>query len=267
MSFSSAVCSVRPRAAAVAASHAAFELKEECMKITELDNPAWSALTSRHSHLAIGDGPVRRYPAEVSPFAAVESIEALPILAERMADGETAVLWSPDELDAPEGLDLVVCFPILQMAAFDFRPAEVNDDAEALTSANVNEMIELTTLMKPGPFGLRTIEMGNYIGLHENGRLAAMAGERMKLADFTEISAICVHPDFQGRGHARRLTSILGKRIIADGCVPFLNVLPENVAAIALYESLGFTLRRQLHVHLLRRPGGELADDPFFSSL
>lgn len=237
------------------------------MKITELDNPAWSALTSRHAHLAIGDGPVRRYPAEVSPFAALETPDALPVLAERMAEGETAVLWSPDELEAPEGLELMVHFPILQMAAFDFRPANVADDAEPLTTANVEEMIDLTTLMKPGPFGSRTIEMGSYIGVHENGRLAAMAGERMKPADFTEISAICVHPDFQGHGYARRLTSILGKRIVADGRVPFLNVLPENTAAIGLYESLGFVLRRRLHVHLLRRPGGDVADDPFFSSL
>ncbi len=237
------------------------------MKITELDNPAWSALTSRHAHLAIGDGPVRRYPAEVSPFAAIETPGALPLLAERMAEGETAVLWSPDELQTPEGLDLLVHFPILQMAGYDFRPADVADDAEPLTPENVDEMIELTTLMKPGPFGARTIEMGGYIGVFEDGRLAAMAGERMKPADFTEISAICVHPDFQGRGHARRLTSILGKRIVADGRVPFLNVLPENATAIGLYESLGFTLRRQLHVHLLRRPGGEMADDPFFSSL
>ena len=237
------------------------------MKITELDNPAWSALTGRHSHLAIGDGSVRRYPADVSPFAAIETSNALPVLAERMAEGETAVLWSPEELETPEGLDLLVHFPILQMAGYEFQPAEVTDEAQPLTPENVNEMIALTTLMKPGPFGTRTIEMGSYIGVFEDGRLAAMAGERMKPADFTEISAICVHPDFQGRGHARRLTSILGKRIVADGRVPFLNVLPENTPAIGLYESLGFTLRRRMHVHLFRKPGGDMAADPFFSSL
>ena len=237
------------------------------MKITELDNPAWSALTGRHSHLAIGDGPVRRYPADISPFAAVETPDALPVLADRMAEGDTAVLWAPEELETLEGLDLLVHFPILQMAAFNFKPMDTADDAQPLTPENVDEMIALTTLTKPGPFGTRTIEMGSYIGVFEDGRLAAMAGERMKPADFTEISAICVHPDFQGRGHARRLTSILGKRIVADGRVPFLNVLPENTVAIGLYENLGFTLRRRLHVHLFRKPGGDMADDPFFSSL
>lgn len=235
--------------------------------MTELDNPAWAALTGRHAHLAIGDGPVRRYPAEISPFAALESPAALPVLAERMAEGETAVLWSPCELEAPAGVELVVAFPIIQMAAFAFTPAEAMDNAEALDLTHVDEMIDLTTLMKPGPFGIRTLEMGNYIGVHENGRLAAMAGERMKLQGFTEISAICVHPEHQGRGHARRLTSILGKRIVADGRVPFLNVLPENATAIGLYESLGFRLRRVMQVHLLRKPGGDVANDPFFSSL
>lgn len=236
------------------------------MDIFELDNPAWAALKGRHAHLATGDGPVRRYPAEVSPFAALETPDALPVLAERMAEGETAVLWSPDELEAPTGVELVARFPIIQMVAFDFAPVDARD-AEALTLAHVDEMIALTTLMKPGPFGNRTFEMGNYIGVHENGRLAAMAGERMKPLGFTEISAICVHPEHQGRGHARRLTSILGKRIVADGRVPFLNVLPENAAAIALYESLGFRLRRLMQVHLLRKPGGYITHDPFFSSL
>jgi GNAT superfamily N-acetyltransferase len=237
------------------------------MKITELDNPAWSALTGRHSHLAVGNGPVRRYPAEISPFAAIETPDALPVLAERMAEGEVALLWSPEKLVLPDDLELMVHFPILQMAAFDFRPLDIVDDAEPLTTVDIGQMIELTTLMKPGPFGQRTIEMGSYIGVFEEEQLAAMAGERMKPMDFTEISAICVHPDFQGRGHARRLTSILGKRIVADGRVPFLNVLPENTAAIGLYESLGFTLRRRMHVQLFRHPGGDVADDSFFSSL
>ena len=237
------------------------------MDISALDNPAWSALTGRHAALASGDGPVLRYPAEVSPFAALEAPSALPVLASRMSDGDTAVLWSPDALEAPPGLDLVVRFPCLQMAAFDFRPADVADDASAMTMDDVDDMIALTSLTKPGPFARRTVEMGSYIGVRADGRLAALAGERMKPEGFTEISAICVHPDNQGQGHARRLTSIMGRRIVADGKVPFLNVLPDNRPAITLYESLGFRPRRLMQVHLLRRPGGDAAPDAFFSSL
>ncbi len=237
------------------------------MDVTQLDNPAWFALNSRHAGLASGDGPVRRYPAEVSPFSAIATPDALPILAERMREGDVAVLWSPIDLQAPEGIELVIRFPCLQMVAFDFRPADVEDDADVLGAADVQEMQDLAVLTKPGPFGTRTIEMGHYIGVHEQGKLVAMAGERMKPDAFTEISAVCVHPDHLGRGHARRLMSIVGKRITADGRVPFLNVLPDNTGAIKLYESMGFTPRLMMQVHLLRRPGGDGATDSFFSSL
>jgi len=237
------------------------------MDVTELDNPAWAALTGRHAHLAIGDGPVRRYPADVSPFSAIESPEALPVLAERMTEGDAAVLWSPDELEAPEGVELVMRFDCLQMVAFDFHPAEAADDADVLGLAHAPRMQDLAILTKPGPFGLRTPDMGHYVGVHAGGQLVAMAGERMKPQAFTEISAVCVHPDHLGRGHARRLMSIVGKRIVADGRVPFLNVLPDNFGAIKLYESLGFTPRHMMKVHLLRKPGGDGATDAFFSSL
>ncbi len=237
------------------------------MDITQLDNPAWQALNGRHAHLAIGDGGVKRYPAEVSPFAAIESVAALPGLTDLLAPGDNAVLWSPQDLDAPDGLELVMRFPCLQMAGLDFRPADVADDAPAMTPADASEMQDLAILTKPGPFGLRTIEMGSYIGVRDGGRLVAMAGERMKPNDFTEISAICVHPDYLGKGHARRLSSIIGKRILADGRMPFLNVLPDNTPAIRLYESLGFTPRRMMQVHLFSRPGGDGQSDAFFKSL
>lgn len=237
------------------------------MDVSQLDNPAWFALNGRHAHLASGDGPVRRYPAEVSPFAALTEPSALPVLAERLSEGDSAVLWSPIDLDAPEGIELVIRFPCLQMVAFDFRPADVTDDADVLGLADVQDMQDLAILTKPGPFGTRTIEMGHYIGVHADAKLVAMAGERMKPDAFTEISAVCVHPDHLGRGHARRLMSIIGKRIVADGRVPFLNVLPDNTGAIKLYETLGFTARRLMQVHLLRRPGGEGSTDSFFSSL
>lgn len=237
------------------------------MDLRELDNPAWAALNSRHAHLAIGEGQAKCYPAEVSPIAGVANLDALPDLAGILAPGGTAVIWAAEETQAPEGLELVLHFPLLQMAAFDPKPADVPDDAEAMTPADAPAMQQLAVLTKPGPFGLRTIEMGNYIGIHDGQSIIAMVGERMKPSNFTEISAICVHPDHQGKGHARRLTSIMMKRVVADGRVPFLNVLPDNRPAIALYESLGFVPRRLMEVHLFRKPGDDGTGDPFFSSL
>lgn len=236
------------------------------MDISVLDNPAWHALNGRHADLAQRHGPILRYPSDVSPFAAFETAGDMAALPDALGEGETAVIWWPQELDAPAGLDLLVRFPILQMAAFDFR-RETIEAAEVMTEADVPAMIELTTLTKPGPFTTRTRDFGHYVGVRDQGRLIAMAGERMKPGNFTEISAICTHPDYQGRGLARRLTQIIGNRIVAAGQVPFLNVLPDNAPARALYGKLGFTLRRQMFVHLLRKPGGEAVDDPFFSSL
>jgi ribosomal protein S18 acetylase RimI-like enzyme len=237
------------------------------MDVSELDNPAWAALSGRHAHLASGDGAVKRYPGEVSPFAAVADDADLPALTDWLAPGDNAVIWATGEREAPDGLDLVVRFPCLQMVAFEPTPADVAGDAEIMTAADAPAMQALAQLTKPGPFGLRTIEMGGYIGVRDGQTIVAMAGERMKPDRFTEVSAICVHPDHQGKGHARRLTSIMMNRVVADGRVPFLNVLPDNRPAIALYESLGFKPRRLMQVHLLRKPGGDGGNDPYFSSL
>ncbi|HVZ29387.1 MAG TPA: GNAT family N-acetyltransferase [Asticcacaulis sp.] len=237
------------------------------MDIRELDNPAWAALNGRHAHLAQGEGAVKRYPADVSPFSAIAEDAGLPALAEAMTPGDNAVIWATDEHDAPDGLELVVRFPCLQMVAFDARPIDTPDDAEAMTAADAPAMQALAVLTKPGPFGLRTIEMGSYVGVRHGREIVAMAGERMKPDRFTEVSAICVHPDHQGKGHARRLTSIMMKRVLADGRVPFLNVLPDNRPAIALYESLGFAPRRLMQVHLFSKPGGDGSNDPYFRSL
>ncbi|MGN6422425.1 MAG: GNAT family N-acetyltransferase [Asticcacaulis sp.] len=236
------------------------------MDTSLLDNPAWHALNGRHAHLAQKRGPILRYPADVSPFIGFEQAEDSAILPDVLAEGETALIWWPEELATPAGLDLIVRFPILQMAAFDFQPVEI-EAADVMGDDDVADMIALTALTKPGPFTTRTRHFGHYVGVREEGKLIAMAGERMKPGNFTEISAICTHPDYQGRGLAKRLTQIIGARIVKAGQTPFLNVLPENVSARALYDRLGFTLRRQMFVHLLRKPGGEAADDPFFSSL
>jgi ribosomal protein S18 acetylase RimI-like enzyme len=236
------------------------------MDTSLLDNPAWHALSGRHAHLAQKRGPILRYPSDISPFIGFEQAEDSAILPDVLAEGETALIWWPEELATPAGLDLIVRFPILQMAAFGFQPVKI-EAADVMGDDDVTDMIALTALTKPGPFTTRTRHFGHYVGVRDGGKLIAMAGERMKPGNFTEISAICTHPDYQGRGLAKRLTQIIGTRIVESGRTPFLNVLPENVSARALYDRLGFTLRRQMFVHLLRKPGGEAADDPFFSSL
>src|ERR1700678_2989023 len=124
--------------------------------------------------------------------------------------------------------------------------------AEKLTPADVPEMVALAELTKPGPFGTRTRELGEYLGIRQSKRLVAMAGERLHLPGYTEVSAVCTHPDFQGRGYARELMSILMRQNILRGGDPLLHVRQENVSSIHLYEKLGFRTRRLLHFVIVR---------------
>ncbi len=121
-----------------------------------------------------------------------------------------------------------------------------------LGASDVADMLDLAGRTRPGPFGPRTIEFGQYIGLRVEGALAAMAGERMRFGRFVEISAVCVDPDHRGKGYAAVLMTRLAERLQAQGLTPILHVFADNAGAIALYEKLGFAKRRTLHLTVLR---------------
>jgi len=133
-------------------------------------------------------------------------------------------------------------------------PAEVpagEADIVTLGAGDVPAMMELTKLTRPSPFTPRAHELGTFLGIRVDGRLAAMAGERMKPAGYTEMTAICVHPDFRGRGYAQILLGAIARQISARGEIPFLHVFSDNSAAIALYRRQGMEIRRRLHVTVL----------------
>jgi predicted GNAT family acetyltransferase len=141
-----------------------------------------------------------------------------------------------------------------QMVCEDLKPAKPVD-AIKLTSADMSEILELIALAEPGPFLSRTIEMGQYLGFRQDGRLVAMAGERLHLTGFCEISAVCTHPEIRGRGYASALTSMAATAIIARGEVPFLHVDPNNEVAIRIYQKLGFRLREEIQLNMLQKVG------------
>ena len=165
------------------------------------------------------------------------------------------VLFTTAALEPIDGLEMVMTGHLLQMAATAFAPFRGAPGLRPLHTADVPAMQGLVDLTHPGPFAPRTIEMGRYLGVIDGGELVAMAGERLRLDGFTEVSAVCTHPDHRGRGYAKALVSAVAEAIVERGETPFLQVLPANQPAIATYERLGFATRRTLHLTVARRPG------------
>lgn len=220
-----------------------------------LDNPIWSSLTTLHARFAEGGALAKRFPPDVTTLAAMgePTFEAYSSLA-HVLKGSGAALFLDQPPAIPPGWTTIHASEILQMVCekSEMELASEQQPAQALTLADTDEMIALAELTKPGPFGKRTRELGHYIGIRESNRLAAMAGERLHLRGYTEVSAVCTHPDFQGRGFAGQLISMLMRRIMQRGEIPILHVRHDNPGAIHLYEKLGFRTRRLIHFVILR---------------
>ena len=223
-----------------------------------LDNPLWSSLTTRHRHLARAAGGLLRYPADVAPFVACPA-------GERVSDAALAELIAPDEPvyaigprpSVPAGWRVDDLGTILQMVCESPRAGAVERDATpAIVELGERErpsVVALAALVYPHYFRRRTMELGRYFGIFDGGALAAMAGERMGMPGWREISAVCTHPDFVGRGLARRLLEFLASDIATRGETPFLHVSRDNARAVRLYEQNGFVVRTAMPFASLRR--------------
>jgi ribosomal protein S18 acetylase RimI-like enzyme len=217
-----------------------------------LDNPAWAALTGPQADLGQRRGRAARYSADVSPFGAVadDGAAAWADLAALAGPGGTVfVPGAPDP--APPGWELVGAIPGVQMDGEGLDPAP-DPEAVVLGPADVPAMLDLVARTQPGPFLRRTLALGTYLGIRRDGALVAMAGERMRPPGWTEVSAVCTDPAHRGQGLAGRLTRAVAVGIRERGDVPFLHAAADNRAAIRLYETLGFTLRRRLLFGALR---------------
>lgn len=223
-----------------------------------LDRPVWAALSTRHLPLSVGNALARRYAADVNRFASAcdDTPAALGALTDLVLPGDPVFLLQVPEIIVPAGLVAIKAAKGVQMIATRKVPAAgagATEDIVALTDADAAEMLALATLTEPGPFLKRTHTMGAFRGIRIDGRLAAMAGERFRFPGHTEVSGVCTHPDFRGRGLARRLSTAVAAGIEARGERPFLHAWKTNRPAIALYESLGFEIRAEVDVKVLER--------------
>lgn len=223
----------------------------------DLRRPIWSSLTTRRRDFAVGAGRARRFRADVGPFAASEdeSTESLAALADLVADGDHVVLLQADPILEPPGLTAAMRAEGVRMIWRADAAPSAEFAAERLGDADAAEMIALATLTRPGPFLRNTHRLGEFLGVRIDGRLAAMAGERFRQPGFAEVSGVCVHPDFRGRGLAGALSLAVVARILARGETPYLHAFADNAAAIRLYEKLGFRHDGGVHVAALARSG------------
>lgn len=231
-----------------------------------LDNPIWHALSGPQATVAERGELAARYQPAVAPFAAVPDDAGAPAWEElRALVGPAGIaVVCRDPLSAPTGWEQAARFPCRQMwlPATDGAPGRAagSDDlpsdvwVETLGEADVDEMLDLVERTQPGPFARRTIELGTYLGIRRHGTLVAMAGERMRLPGYTEISAVCTDPRQRGRGLAAALMRALAHLIAMHGNVAFLHVVQENAGAIRLYDALGFTTRRHIDAVALQAP-------------
>lgn len=224
-----------------------------------LDNCVWHALNGPQAAFGRVAGLAARYDADVSPIGAVAepSSAALEDLATLLEPGEFVVLFT--DTDAlPEHPAWRRTEPLVATQMVWREPSKVPPiEADPLAADEVDAMIALVQATDPGPFERRTLELGDYFGVHEDGALLAMAGERFRLEGYTEVSAVCTDERARGRGYAAGLVALLVERMRARGEVPFLHVRvgsPSEHAAKAVYERCGFRARRNTpYIVLVRR--------------
>jgi ribosomal protein S18 acetylase RimI-like enzyme len=226
-----------------------------------LDNPIWNSLTTRHSHIAIGANVghdlIRRYPSDVGPLSAFQepTLEAYADLAAVTPDGDVAALFLDDEAELPAGWELVRGGRLVQMVCPDVpMQVSLSEPVVPLEKADFPEMVALAAITEPGPFRDNTATLGGFVGIRVGGRLAAMAGQRLAPTGFAEVSAVCSHPDFRGRGYAQALVAAVTRNICSEGRTPFLTSFEDNAGAIRIYKQVGFVFRRTFQLAVLNPP-------------
>jgi len=219
-----------------------------------LDRPIWNSLTTRQSDVSLGSPRARRMRPGYGLLAAIadSSNESVSELLALIPEQGTLSLFDDGDLTLPAGIPARK-LALNQMVADGPTGFELSPAAVPLDESDAEEMFALATLTQPGPYLRNTNRLGRFWGVKEDGKLVAMAGEGLKVDGFVEVSGVCTHPNYRGRGLARMLIGAVAARILADGEVPILHALADNASAIALYEKLGFRFRRSFLLYRIER--------------
>ena len=219
-----------------------------------LDNPIWNALITGNKNFAYGNAQAKYIKRDVGFFAGLKtnSEEDLFHLHALLPLESRVILFTPDEISIPHGWSIELKKALLQMVYLQQEPPITNaKELVLLQDKNIPAMLNLTRQTNPGPFLSRTIDFGQYEGIFNGDELVAMAGQRLQPDPYTEVSAVCTHPEHTGKGYAAKLVRNQISKIVAASRIPFLHVYPDNTAACKLYEKLGFETRKQMVVYVL----------------
>lgn len=220
-----------------------------------LDRPAWNALNSAQAHHGVGGNMALRFHPEIGPISAARTYDATGLAALASLLPEDGILATIEARphDLPPGTVAEKVADLVQLTNSGPIAPYDHPDILPLGPADAPEMLALASLTEPGPFAARTHELGIFWGIRIDGRLAAMAGERMRMPGFGEVSAVCVHPDFRGRGLGEIVCRKAMTTVAGAGLTPFLHAYADNHAALALYRKLGFAVRHVMTVTMFRR--------------
>lgn len=221
-----------------------------------LDRPVWNALHTGWSHIAQTQDAATRLSPDYGPFAGMadasaESAEALGAFIPE--GGEFWLVEADLALANPIGLAPARQAELVQMLANEIVGDSAPLDIVPLGEEDAAEMLALATLTKPGPFARHTNRLADFVGIKEDGRLVAMCGERMQLPGYSELSGLCTLPDYRGGGYGAGLMRYVSRRILERGDTVFLHAYAANVATVALYESLGFSIRARVMTSIFTR--------------
>ena len=213
----------------------------------QLDNPVWFALSETHADYSISHANIKFYYPEYCPFGAITSADDLAEPLQKYSAFCHNFYIVGQKPHVPSSLHLRKQLVCLQMVIERNISYPSSEQIVPIGSDHANELFELVKLVQPGYFNSKTQLLGNYFGIFKDDMLVAVTGERMKMAGFTEVSAVVTHPEYTGRGYAKQLVAHTVNEILNESKIPFLHVAETNVNAIGLYQKLGFRKRRKMN--------------------